>query len=267
MNNVFCFKRFGRYLLWDIRQAWNNSGIAVLILGLMPVIYFIFDLLFSRVFGTDPEPMNTSGMSYGLLTAVFIISTMLLPARTYGRLTEKGYGSSWLLIPASTLEKFISMLLLLCVIMPVCVLVLFLASDWLLSHAFHSIYGKAFDMDMLTLATFHDEEGMSDITINMPALVFFSFVVNTLFFTLGAIFFKKAKVGKSILVAMAFSMFLSLAFSVPAGKLGVSILQDPERFDIATTFEGLNTALSVILGVQLLLFGTCIYFRLKKMQI
>ena len=38
MNNIFDIKRFGQYFLYDLRRAWNNYGLSLLLMGLIPII-------------------------------------------------------------------------------------------------------------------------------------------------------------------------------------------------------------------------------------
>ena len=50
MNNIFNIKRFCNYFLYDLRNAKNNYGLSLLILGVMPVVLYIIVQLFSLIF-------------------------------------------------------------------------------------------------------------------------------------------------------------------------------------------------------------------------
>ena len=46
MNNIFDIKRFGQYFLYDLRRAWNNYGLSLLLMGLIPIIlYVVYQLI------------------------------------------------------------------------------------------------------------------------------------------------------------------------------------------------------------------------------
>ena len=51
MNNVFDFKRFGNYFLYDLRRAKNNYAISLLVIGLLPVALYIITQFFSLITG------------------------------------------------------------------------------------------------------------------------------------------------------------------------------------------------------------------------
>ena len=50
MNNIFDFKRFGNYFLYDLRNAKNNYAISLLLCGTMPILGFVFAQLLSLIF-------------------------------------------------------------------------------------------------------------------------------------------------------------------------------------------------------------------------
>ena len=56
MSNIFNFKRFGKYFCYDLRTAWQNAGISVIVISLMPIWYFLLDELFSIVFNGHVLP-------------------------------------------------------------------------------------------------------------------------------------------------------------------------------------------------------------------
>ena len=62
MNNIFDIKRFCQYFLYDLRRAWNNYGLSLLLMGLIPIILYVVYQFISLVSGrgTDlmPDPMK-----------------------------------------------------------------------------------------------------------------------------------------------------------------------------------------------------------------
>ena len=47
MNNVFSAKRFGKYFSYDLKHCIDTFGLSLLILGLMPMITFLFASIIS----------------------------------------------------------------------------------------------------------------------------------------------------------------------------------------------------------------------------
>ena len=62
--------------------------------------------------------------------------------RSYGYLTEKKAGSNWLMVPASKAEKFVSMLLMVCIVIPLLFFVVYMVLDGFLSLV-DPTYGQA----------------------------------------------------------------------------------------------------------------------------
>ena len=117
MNNTFNISRFSKYLLFDLKSAWHNSGITILILGCTPVFIFAFYELFSLIFAQRFGYLNMGAVIAGYVVS-FIVAFLAFPVRHYGGLTDKKEGSAWLMLPASGFEKFLSMLLISCVAVP-----------------------------------------------------------------------------------------------------------------------------------------------------
>ena len=152
-----------------------------------------------------------------------------MPVKCYGKITDKQYGSFWLTLPASRLEKFISMFLLSCIIVPVVGVVLFLGIDAIICTFDHtcgtSLIAGAMkfirnmgDVQELTMNFVDENIDIEDATliqqiigqINSPLLYADELIGMTLPFLLGAVFFKNSKTVKTILVLFAFSTAVSI---------------------------------------------------------
>lgn len=224
MNNIFDFKRFGNYFAYDIRRAGNNYGTSLLVLGLMPVILFIIYLLTWLLRGSDTVNPMSEEAKIIVLSIVLFVTAVSAGVKIYGSITDKRAGSDFLMLPASTLEKWLSMVLMVCIVVPVALLVLTLASDALLNWLIPSIYGDGIInsdtiSDLSTIIT----GGNEGFSINMPAILFLGWCGCALTFTLGGIFFKKAKVAKTFLFLFVLSTVLSI-LAIVAAKLGIGDL-------------------------------------------
>ena len=118
MKEIFDFKRFGKYFVFDLRSCAANYGYSLTLICLMGVIIYIgtvsMGLLFNGTWGGPTEAFRNSVFCFSM----FVLA-VTMPVKCYGRLTEKRAGSEWLMIPASKLEKYLSMVLITVAAVPV----------------------------------------------------------------------------------------------------------------------------------------------------
>ena len=265
MNNVFDIKRFGNYFLYDLRRGWNNYGISLLLLGVVPAIVFLafqfFSLISGNGIGETPDEMKFFSL---ILTCVVVFFGA--GAKLYGFLTEKKAGSDFLMLPASTLEKWLSMVLIVCIVLPVILFTLLIATDFLMNLFFPIAYGeRIFGLNLgKELTDMLESEG---ITFNFPAIMFLNWCDNILIFTLGAICFKKAKVAKTLLCVMLFSMVVSTLMVAFFGTTHI----DPEN--ITDFFSSPDKAISAFNWIISIIFTVTIggllggiYYRLRTLK-
>ena len=266
MNNIFDFKRFGNYFAYDLRRAGNNYGISLLVLGLMPVILFIIHLLTMLLRGGNVYTMPSESKII-VLSIVLFVTAVSAGVKIYGSITDKRTGSDFLMLPASTTEKWLSMVLMVCIVVPVALLVLTLASDALLNWLAPSIYGDGIiNSDLASdLASITGDE---DVSVNMPAILFLGWCGCALTFTLGGIFFKKAKVAKTFLFLFVLSTVLSI-LAIVAAKLGLgdSISKFVDDInDPASAIDAFNWTLNIFNIITLGGLLVLTWFRLRTLK-
>lgn len=275
MSNTFNIGRFWKYFKWDLRNAKNNFGLSLLIAASLPVIIFFIAEFCALVFGGHFIETGLANQ-FGALFVGLTIVMLVMPVKVYGGLTDKRQGSDWLMIPASSLEKSLSMILMGCIVAPVCFLAVFHAWDFLLSWLFPNHYGEALltRMPLLDLANFadlEDAEGFdpSFFNFNMPLAIIMSWFQNILIFTLGAICFKKSKSAKTILVYFAFSMLCSTIVTtilgVSAGNFAISTW-NMDNMDISETVSTAMHVGWVISSVFLAGLIFAVYSRVRTLR-
>lgn len=265
MSNIFDIKRFWNFFLYDLRRAKNNYAISMLLIGLLPIIVFVVTEFFSLITGNGiveiPTSIKLTAMGVGL-----VVILLGFGSKVYGLVTEKRAGSDYLMIPASTLEKWLSLLLVTCVVAPIVLGILYFISDGIAGLLFPNSYGARAFASMQEANVFGAlaEEG---IDFNFPAVMILNWVLNILTFTLGAICFKKAKVAKTLLCIFAVSMVLSTLLAIFAGTGNI----DPEW--IANHFDSPQRAVNALNWyVNITCFGTLaillggIFYRLRTIQ-
>ena len=294
-NDIFNFRRFGKYFASDFRTCLANYGLSLITIS----------ILFQLALYAVSVGMNIlldhqwDGPDMGLRTFVCGIAmlciTVTMPVKCYGRLTEKQYGSFWLTLPASRLEKFISMILLTCIITPLAGGILFLGVDSIIC-ALDPTCGKSLmagfcelvrnmgeltgEIDQIRLNLgigVHVEAGAEgpDIMkqLSSPWLYADEIFGITLPFLLGAIYFKSGKTVKTFLCIAAFSMLTSAIMGPFITKYSLELLNNAANEE-AIISEMLNSGIFRHLAVIDTITDTVvnlalfigIWFRIKNLK-
>lgn len=274
MDNTFKISRFRKYFVYDLKRQWKNIGMLMLIFSLFPIIFYMIYMFFAAMF--DGGLMKifigleidgpAGGTRFGVFAVMSTIFVMLFPSRAYGEITNKEKGSEWLMLPASRLEKFTSMMLISLVVIPLVYVVVYFLSD-----AFVCLLDKSCG-DSLMSFRINKEIGSSDFVI--PANGFWilasSIVGNAIVFLLGGLIFKKWKVVGTVLVLFALQMVFSgllSAFITNAdldwwGKWFTDwAIRHADNLDL-----WLNALLNFWLLLILAICGTWSWFRIKRLQ-
>ena len=295
-NNIFNFRRFGKYFTSDIRTCTANYGLSLLTMAVLTPIatYALISGFIYLMGGSWQGPEVPTRTFIFFMMAVCLVVTM--PVKCYGKLTEKQYGSFWLTLPASRLEKFISMIIITCIIAPIAGIGIYLGIDAIIcaidptcgeglmatginyfrnaSEFIEEIGGE------LTLNFGNEQIPIEDRTLSMdilrqinnPWLYIDDFFAMSLPFLLGAIYFKKGKTVKT---------FLTLAIiGTAASALMVPVMKDwamkiAESYDadmlvynmlnngIFRNFALIDTISDTLVNLAIL---TGIWFRIKTLK-
>lgn len=260
MKEVFDIRRFGKYLAYDLWNAKNSALLSLVITGLMPIIFYVVCLLCNWIFFDDGCFDFSAGRVLAFITAYFV-AIIVLPIKIFGKITDRRSGSNWLMVPALTFEKFLSLVVISCIVIPVCLVLLLLASDGLLTLVLADKYGPwlfPFVRDMVL-----DFASLSDvISFNSPAMLAMSWCSSILSFTLGSICFKKAKAGKTILCLFA----LSIIFSTLLTVTGVISFGGVGRELSSQTLKNSITVGNISSWLVLVLLLSGIYYRLRTIK-
>ncbi len=274
MDNTFKISRFRKYFVYDLKRQWKNIGMLMLIFALFPIIFYMIYMFFAAMF--DGGLMKifigleidgpAGGTRFGVFAVMSTIFVMLFPSRAYGEITNKAKGSEWLMLPASRLEKFTSMMLISLIVIPLVYVVVYFLSD-----AFVCLLDKSCG-DSLMSFRINKEIGSSDFVI--PANGFWilasSIVGNAIVFLLGGLIFKKWKVVGTVLVLFALQMVFSGLLSVFITNADLDwwgnwfadwTIRHADSIDI-----WLNAFINFWLLLILAICGTWSWFRIKRLQ-
>lgn len=274
MDNTFKISRFGKYFVYDLKRQWKNIGMLMLIFALSPVIFYMLYMFFAALF--DGGLMKLfSGMSidgpsiwvrFGMAAVMITIFVMLFPSRAYGEITDKAKGSEWLMLPASRLEKYVSMMLVTLLVIPIMYIVVYLLSDGLVC-LFDKSCGGA-------LMSFRINDLLRTTDIIIPANGLWIIIANTvqyaIIFLLGGLIFKKWKVVGTVLVLFALQMVFSGLLSAFITNADLEwwgnwfadwTIRHADSIDI-----WLNAFINLWLLLILAICGTWSWFRIKRLQ-
>ena len=274
MDNTFKISRFGKYFVYDLKRQWKNLGMLMLIFALFPIIFYMIYMFFAAMF--DGGLMKifigleidgpAGGTRFGVFAVMSTIFVMLFPSRAYGEITNKAKGSEWLMLPASRLEKFTSMMLISLVVIPLVYVVVYFLSD-----AFVCLLDKSCG-DSLMSFRINKEIGSSDFVIPANGLwILASTIVgNAIVFLLGGLIFKKWKVVGTVLVLFALQMVFSGLLSAFITNADLEwwgnwftdwTIRHADSIDI-----WLNAFINFWLLLILAICGTWSWFRIKRLQ-
>lgn len=218
-NEVFNGQRFWTYFKYDLTQMWRNHVKAAIGIGLSGLIVYVVTVGFSLLFGHSWG--GPTLVARWVTFAVAGAALELYQTRTYGYLTDRRKGSAWLMNPASTFEKWLSMIIITIVAIPVLFLGTFLLSDVLVA---------AFDPTVGNSIVHSIGSGMRDLTAELtdinveysttwspwafiPAMIA-GFCCNYLFFLLCGLIFKKNKILGGFVIIFIFSSLMSIVMSL-----------------------------------------------------
>ncbi len=292
-KDIFNFNRFGKYFVSDVKTCMANYGLSLISLSILTllvlyVIYVGFSLMLSA--GWNGPAMPVRLIIFGVVMFCIVVT---MPVKCYGKITDRQYGTNWLMLPASRLEKFLSMIILSCIVVPLVGFVLYISVDALVCAIDHTC-GDSLIRVMIDMKA-KMSEGIQEVKAELgapeygavknfitqmsnPWLYLDDVLAMSLPFLLGAMIFKSGKTVKTFLALIAFSIFIS-TLTTPfifdwANSLSDSLVSlegsDSQKamellYDnwIFQNMALVDTISDVIFNVSLLV---AIFFRIKTLK-
>ena len=275
MKDIFNIRRFGKYFVSDLRGAAANFGLSLVLLACSGIIVYLFMGFFSLI---TSGTWDGSGMAIRCATLAisYVVLMISMPPKCYGHLTDKRAGSAWLMIPASALEKYLSMVLITIVVIPAIFIGLHCGLDAILC-AIDPNCGDSFFTILGTIPSLLDEIpeiAVAEFVTDMmrPYSFIDDHIYGILVFLLGAICFKNNKSAKTILCLIGLSMGVSMIVSPVVLPSMVSVagsleeISDPSVIFNSPLFNNLkvfDTVSDLVLMTGLLV---AVYFRVRTLK-
>lgn len=279
MKEIFDFRRFGKYFVADLKGCAANYGLSLLLISLSGVMAYLISAAFSLCLGGHWHSLEGE-FRFAVFCVAAVVLVVTMPVKCYGHITDKRSGSSFLLLPASTFEKYLSMLVNCIIVIPGLFATVYLSLDWLLTvldpaleRTTSEVFGKVFSLLMA------GSEELAELTPQNLQINPFSgiddVITMIMIFLLGALCFKKSKTAKTILALMVAGMAISLIispiavhwFSTHFQDFTPEVLNGAEAMELFSgTFKKLQV-IDTILDVSILagLF-VAVFFRLKTIK-
>ena len=278
MNNTFNINRFGKILKHDGLNFFPNIILALAIIWAIPVIVFLF---------TSLMPSDETTQLYDPFSRIDIISTLstivliIAPARLYKTCNDPRKGIVYAMLPASTLEKFLSMVFYCVIVTPIIYIVGALAIDTILAILNGPYEGFAVSYYFDTFAKINAVFERDNITIDESWILYYKSLSPTFMiilsalgtltissiFMFGNMIFKRHKTGKMIgilIILFIIFMIVLINYAVHTEVLTHNI-EDKAEFVKYTIFLIMNAIFyAEIIVSALMLFG--VYRKLKTQK-
>ncbi len=158
MNNIFNFNRFGKVLVNDLKTKYITKFFTITGIALFPFVFVLISFFRSDV------PVYMEGDLRCFLIFLFgTIIMFLAPFIIYGNVNRRKRGTDYIMLPASSFEKYLSMLLVCIVVVPVTAIAACFAVDAVAATIFPSVirgysikwFNSYFDWDICLIAVLY----------------------------------------------------------------------------------------------------------------
>ena len=279
MSQTFDIKRFGKVLAYDIRrlsprnfrsgERTGNMGINIISFAFMPVIISLVNILMGEQAAGVPVWVR-----WFMLLFTAVIMACLVPEVHYNAVNQKKGGSYYAMLPASKLEKYLSMLLMTLVICPLLTFCGAFVVDTLITFLpLHVNEGYLWQIDSL-LGHFgiNPYEGLPAIySVRAYMVAIFGYILFAMAFVFGNTLFRKSKTALTMLclfgigfVVSIVTLFVTIAVSANSN---VELATDYRVMHVFTgSFYGWVN--NIGLGMQVLFITLLVYYswrRIKRM--
>jgi hypothetical protein len=220
MSNTFDINRFGKLLRKDATDFFPNYGLTLVIFACIPIALWLLTTIFSG----EVIPV----MRWGVIGILFYIACMVGPEKIYGKANLPKEGNEFAMTPASSLEKFLSMMFFCLIVTPVLFLAGSLLIDTILTILPFGSYAES--LFSTNFANLHDMSNPNLTNTELAHIVkmgiwtgFLGFLSLVAKYMFGNMLFKSHKTVKTIavllVIAFIFQTIASTLFMLNPGFL------------------------------------------------
>lgn len=285
MNNTFNINRFGKVLKHDGLNFIPNSILTLAILWAIPVVIYLFTALMPT---DETKDVFDAFERINVISTLQKIAIIIAPAMLYKTCNDSRKGIGYAMLPASTLEKFLSMVIYCTIVTPIIYIAGALAIDSILALFNGPYEGFAvssyfdYNAQINYAIDYQDPKILLDDTwpifVNSlsPTFIRILSILGTLalssIFMFGNMVFKKRKTGKMIGILILLAIIIMIIFInyVANNEALLEYFQQIDEDNITEFVERMifiwmNVALyTEIIVSALMLFG--VYRKIKTQK-
>lgn len=270
MNNTFDWNRFCKVVNKDFRNLWPTFGTTMLVLAMLPFAVWLMALVINRNFVITPD------WRVLMIMTVSSFAAIMLPSRLYRTMNLRNEGIYFAMLPASKLEKFLSILIYTFIVAPVFVYLGSMVIDIILRLMPTGAYREwlwqsnvGFPLYTTFPADYEYAPGFNNWL--MTVATYSGLFASPALFLFAATLFKKHKV----LYTFGILYLIKFVLSVALIPISVSLFRNPDfvewlydTFSLWTPERILNWIFGIITVfnvIVIILFTWLTWQRLKKM--
>lgn len=272
MNNTFSFNRFKNLLALDCNKYFRNFSTMLIVFCSLPAVFWIFNLLFGST--TD------GAVRFGFICIVVAIAMLQVPSKVYGKSNLSREGIGFAMLPASSLEKFISMFIYCAIVTPILAFFGSYLVDAFLSVFPFGGFEKPIHLytmnELIRLASDSEEVMQADIAFTdvfpigiFRAMLYVGIIQWAAIFMLGNMLFKKHKAGRTFVCYLGIGYVLSMIMGAFMFANADRIEQWMERFSDYPTEQMVRMWHNVtICGmvISIVITVVLLYFTYRKIK-
>ena len=282
MNNTLNINRFGKVLKHDGLNFFPNLILTLAILWAIPVIVY----LFAALMPTDEKDAFDAFSRVDLISTLANIAIIIAPARLYRYCNDSRKGIGYAMLPASTLEKFLSMIIYCVIVTPIIYVAGALAIDSILALFQGPYEGFAVSIYFDTFAKINAVFQRDNIMLDESFMLYYASISQTFMlilsalgtltissiFMFGNMIFKKRKTGKMLgILILLFIIFMIVVINYVAHNEDIALyfqqMNDDNKAEIIKNiiFRTMDiTFFAEIIISALMLFG--VYRKIKTQK-
>ena len=263
MNKTFDIKRFGNVLRHDAMSYLQNFGWTLVVLLAIPIL--IWSILYVNM--DEPDALMNNER-YGFLLVLAIIAMILAPSRLYKNANDSRKGIQFAMLPASNMEKFLSMSIYCLVVTPILYLAGAVAIDSILAlipgkNPYGGfVIGEIFDTIIVMVELTDDLD-----LLPLPFYQVFLFLPYVSIFMFTNMIFKRRKVSKTIgILALIGIIFMVIFIRVILNYENIyeydTIPDDTQEVLVKCAYYGYYVFNIILTSVMLYLT----YYKIRKQK-
>lgn len=213
-----------KYFLFELKDIMRRSWLPVLLAGLTPVFLFIMVSIYASILEIDRWKFNDYAMNSFIAMTVSSFFFLLFPIRTFGKITDKKYGSQYLMIPASGTSKFLSAAVISVVIVPLIFSAVYFLSDAAIvcmfpGHVESSQFGQFLaSANMFDIIDNNNSDTVMSLRVYLWSPIFLPYMVSAAGLC-GALLFKNRKGSKTFMTAVISFILVWLTGALVMSKM------------------------------------------------